>query len=179
MLFLFKFLHCFLFKLFLVSVLSFSCFLFKLSLSFLGWNQRWQSQSQSSFNQRWQSQSQSSWMEPAANPLYCIYLLHQGHQAFPLQAYRHFHILQFLTFRLSGISAFCNFWHFRFVAFPHSAISGRHFRFLQFLAFPQLLVFPWPWKFWLAVFSSRFMIGSDQCVCGVELQWFYCFIQQQ
>ena len=63
-------------------------------------------------------------MEPAANPLYCIYLLHQGHQAFPLQAYRHFHILQFLTFRLSGISAFCNFWHFRFVAFLHSAIFG-------------------------------------------------------
>ena len=79
-------------------------------------------------------------MEPAANPLYCIYLLHQGHQAFPLQAYRHFHILQFLTFRLSGISAFCNFWHFRFVAFLHSAIFGISAFCNFWSAFPLLAI---------------------------------------
>ena len=60
----------------------------------------------------------------------------------------HFGFLAFQHSAISGISALWHFCILQFLVFPHSTISGRHFRFLQFLAFPQLLVFPWPWKFW-------------------------------
>ena len=102
---------------------------------------------------------------------------------------RNFSFLNFKKFHISAsaISTFCSFWHFGFIAFLHSAISDWHFcnflqafPLLQFLAFLQLLLFPWPWKFWFAVFSFRlhwclgfyfvscFLYGSDQGVCDVE-----------
>jgi len=61
--------------------------------------------------------------------------------AFPhsaISAISAFGFLAFLHFVISGISAFCNFWQafLQFLAFPQLLL------FPQFLAFPQLLLFP-------------------------------------
>ena len=135
-------------------------------------------------NKRWQTGNLNLlFKRPFAARFAWAQLLHQGHQAIPhcrFCNFWHFGFLAFLHSVISGISAFCNFWQafLKFLAFLHL---------LQFLTFPQLLLFPWPWKFWLAVFSLRlhwclgfylvscFLHWSDQGVCDVENAMFLLF----
>ena len=91
--------------------------------------------------------------------------------------------------RASSISAFWLIWHFRFLVFLHSAISGisafcnfwQHFHFCNFWHFRNF------WKFLLAVFSFRlhwclwfyfvlcFLDGQDEGVWDVEYEMVLLF----
>ena len=72
------------------------------------------------------------------------------------------------------INSFTDFWHFRFwYTQPWPSLP---FPLLQFLAFLQLLFFPWPWKFGLAVFSFRlyWCLGFSFVSCFLWCCFVWC-----